>query len=275
LRSLTLAVAQLSRLAKSTASTLMQDSESETLEVGNNTVDYVVAGTKAVLGIVPFAGSLLAEIAGSIIPNQRVDRIVKFSDLLQQRIAHLEQDTVRMHLTDEHFTELVEESLRQAARSTSDERRAYLASALAASLTSENRKHSEAKHLLRIMGELSDIEIIWLRFYQQPTIGGDEVLREKHAAVLERKPARRGSPPEDLDQHAFQVSYRDHLVDLGLLTPTISRGRDRLPEFDAFSGNFKISYYRTSPLGNLLLRTIGYADEDERLPSTNEAELVV
>ena len=41
-------------------------------------IDYVVSASKAALGAVPFAGSLLAELAGAVIANQRVDRLVSF-----------------------------------------------------------------------------------------------------------------------------------------------------------------------------------------------------
>lgn len=47
--------------------------------VESNATDYVTAAAKAVLGLVPFAGSLLAELAGTIITNQRIDRLSKFS----------------------------------------------------------------------------------------------------------------------------------------------------------------------------------------------------
>lgn len=233
-------------------------------EIKNAAIDYVAAGAKSVLGTIPFAGSLLAEVAGSVIPEQRMDRIARFAAALQRRIAHLEEQAVRAEIKNEEFTELLEEALRQAARSTSEERREYLASALANSLTNDAIQHSETKHLLRIMGELNDIEIIWLRFYQDPVLGGDQEFRHKHAGVLERKNAYIGCSTDELDRYALQESYRKHLVDLGLVTPVISKGRDGHPEFDTFSGNFKISYHHTSPLGNLLLRTIGLSQSDDK-----------
>jgi hypothetical protein len=73
-----------------------------------NRSDYVTSAARAALGVVPFAGSLLAEIAGTVIPGQRVDRIVHFAAELEKRIAGLERDSVRIHLTDENFTDLVE-----------------------------------------------------------------------------------------------------------------------------------------------------------------------
>lgn len=56
------------------------------------TADYVASAAKAALGMVPFVGSLLAELAGTIIPNQRIDRLVRFAEKLAARLSNLEQD---------------------------------------------------------------------------------------------------------------------------------------------------------------------------------------
>lgn len=227
-----------------------------------NAADYVTAGAKAVLGVVPFAGSLLAEIAGSIIPKQRVDRIADFAAKLEQRITHLEKDGIASALNDQEFTDLAEEALRQASRATTDERREYLSSLLASSLSSDAISYAETKHLMRLLGELTDVEVIWLRSYAVPTIGGDEEFRNLHEQVLQPKAAYIGSPLEVVEAEALQKSYRDHLIRLGLITGQISKNRDGAPEFDRFTGDFKISYHHTSTLGNLLLRQIGLAPKE-------------
>ena len=232
-------------------------------EIKAKAVDYITSGAKAILGAAPFVGPLLAELAGTIIPNQRLERITHFAALLEARIADIEENLIREAFQDEEFTDLLEGALHQAARATTEDRREYLASLIASSLTSEAIEHIESKHLLRLLGELNDIEIIWLRAYLRPTIGGDEEFRSKHASVLERRIAYIGCSIEELDKHALQESYRDHLFDLGLLSRSISRdSRTRMPEFDTFSGEFKVSYYRASPLGRLLLRTIGIQDAE-------------
>jgi len=231
-------------------------------EIQTRAVDYVTSAAKAALGVVPFAGSLLSEIAGSIIPRQRVDRIADFAAKLEARIAHLEEAGVRMQLDDEEFTDLVEEALRQAARSTSKERRAYLASLVSNSLSSEAIEHAESKHLMRLLGELNDIEVLWLRFFHVPTIGGDTEFRERHRDILSSRQAHLGSSQEELDDHALQQSYQEHLIRLGLVTEHIHKDRDGKPEFDTFTGDFKKSYSETSLLGRLLLRSIGMLSEE-------------
>jgi len=98
---------------------------SDSLE--QNSTDYVVSAAKAALGMVPFAGSLLTELAGTIIPRQRLDRLVDYSRKLGEKIVQLDEASVRAKLSDENFTDLLEESVRQAAQAVADERRQYLA----------------------------------------------------------------------------------------------------------------------------------------------------
>jgi hypothetical protein len=223
--------------------------------LSNSRADYVVSAAKSALGMVPFAGSLLAEIAGNIIPNQRIDRIVNFAEHLQVRIEKLEGSFIRANLRNENFTDLVEESLRQAARSLSDERREYIAALVANSLTSEDIEYFESKHLLRILGDINDAEVIWLRFYLDPEMGGDSEFIEKHSLILDPVPADLGSPQPVIDKSTLQDSYKDHLASLGLLEK----------EFDMDTSGrgvkLEVKGYKISSLGLLLLRELGFTHE--------------
>jgi hypothetical protein len=236
----------------------MTSTESTTLtSLQPASTDYVTSAAKAALGMVPFAGSLLAELAGCIIPNQRIDRLSKFAVELEGRLSRLDQTHVRAQLADEHFTDLMEEGVRQASRSVSDERRQYLAGLLANGISSEASSYAESKHLLRILGELNDIEVIWLRFYVEPTFGGDAEFREKHRDVLDPVRAHLGSDPETLDKDALQKSYKEHLCSLGLLRHRYETdSKTKQPVFDNFTGGLKVRGYDITPLGRLLLRSI-------------------
>ncbi|MDT7848188.1 hypothetical protein Q9292_01095 [Methylophilus sp. VKM B-3414] len=232
------------------------------LDVQNQSVDYVTSAAKAVLGMVPFAGSLLAELAGSIIPNQRIDRLSKFSIELEARLAKLDKDLLRARLSDENFTDLMEEGIRQAARSVSDERRQYLASLLANGVDDVTVSFIESKHLLRILGELNDIEVLWLRYYLTPSIGGDISFLEKHQEVLKPIFAGIGCDEATLDKQALQNSYMTHMIELGVLSPRYETDmKTNQPVFDLFSGRMKIRGYEITLLGKLLLRQISFKSD--------------
>lgn len=226
-----------------------------------STSDYVASAVKAALGAVPFVGSLLTEIAGSIIPNQRIDRLVRFAGELEDRLSAVDKDTVRAHLTDENFTDLVEESLRQAARSTTDDRRRHIANVVAGSLTAEDISFIESKHLLRLLGQINDVEVVWLRFYLNQVMQGDAEFRAKHKGVLAPVMASMSSPRSEVDKETLQQSYKEHLEQLGLLQERYRfDSKTKLPEFDRSSGRPKTQGYELTRLGRLLLRQLGLQD---------------
>jgi len=233
------------------------DEESTKDKLANREADYVASAAKAALGMIPFAGSLLAEIAGTIIPNQRIERIVGFAGALEKRLKTLEKDFVRSQVTNENFTDLVEEGLRQAARSLSEDRREYIASLIANSLKPDAIEHAESKHLLRIMGELNDIEILWLRFYLDPHLQGDEEFRKKHEKVFEPIAACMGDPESVIDKEALQRSYREHLSRLGLLEPRYEM------ENSTFGTKLKAKGYELTWFGRVMLKAIGLAEDTE------------
>jgi hypothetical protein len=221
----------------------------------NSGADYVASAAKSALGMVPFAGSLLAEIAGNVIPNQRIERIVKYAEALETRLSVLEQSVVEQNISDENFTDLVEESLRQAAKSLTDTRRDYISSLVANSISSDDIEHYESKHLLRILGELNDVEIIWLRFYLDPTKGSDTEFREKHRHIINPVSAHMGSKQPEIDKSTLQDSYKEHLTSLGLLEKDIDM------DTSGRGVKLKTKGYSITSLGRLLLRELGFSNE--------------
>lgn len=227
-------------------------------KLDQNATDYVVCATKSALGMVPFAGSLLAELAGSIIPKQRMDRLIDYARKLEHRLSDLDQDAIRIKLSDENFTDLLEESARQAAQAITDERREYLASLLACGVSEDRVSFVESRHLLRLLSQINDIEVIWLRFYSHRTLNGDNEFRNKHAAILAPIRATLGSDQETIDRKALQDNYTEHLVSLGLLTrPLKFDSKTGYPEFDKTTKGWKTDSTQTTSLGRLLLKYIG------------------
>ena len=230
----------------------------EVQKLTTQSVDHVTSAIKGLIGAVPIAGPLLAEVAGVIIPNQRMDRLIDYAKKLGERLEAVEESILGSCLTDENFTEAVEESLRQAARSTSEERRSYIASVLANGVESEDIDFIETKHLLRLLGEVNDVEIIWLRWYSMSSRNPNKAaFREMHSEILSTVPTHMKSSLQQRDKAAFQTSYKLHLESLGLVVAKVKFDRStKIPEFDKKTG-FKKSGFEISPLGRLLVRYIG------------------
>jgi len=233
----------------------MDKNDSAEISLQSDRVDYVASAAKSALGAVPFAGALLTEIAGNVIPNQRIDRIVKFAQALESRLRELEKSVIENNISQEDFIDLVEESLRQAASSLSDERREYIASLVANSISSDAIVHYESKHLLRMLGELNDIEIIWLRFFLDPTMNGDEEYREKHKHILNPVAAHLASEQTEIDKSTLQESYKEHMASLGLLEKEVDIDTSHI------GSKLKTKGFHITALGRLLLRQLGLSHQ--------------
>lgn len=232
--------------------------EDQQYSLATNRVDGLTSLAKSVLGAAPFVGTALAEIVGHIIPNQRVDRIVKFVQLLDERLQRYEQKTLQDQMQEPDNVDLLEDAFTQAARATSQERLEHLASLVANGVSAEELKHSQTKRMLWILGQLSDSEIVLLRGSLPRTRGEydlDTEFQTKHGKLLATKPIHMNSPEEDLEDDALKTSYRQHLYDLALIRQRFRKpGRGEVPEFDDKTGMMKSSGSEVTRLGKMLLR---------------------
>ncbi|MCL8350682.1 hypothetical protein M9Y34_09480 [Acinetobacter baumannii] len=153
--------------------------------------------------------------------------------------------------------DLIEEGFVQASRSLSNERREYIANIVANGISDDEKTYADSKYVLRLLGELNDQEVIWLRFFLEPTINGDEEFRQKHQNVIEPVKTYIGVDDNILEKRDIQESYKSHLERLGLIKSKYRIDRKTgLPQFDQ-QGMPKISHRFITPLGKLMLKRIG------------------
>lgn len=227
-------------------------------ELDNKPIDYLVTAFKGGLGAVPFVGSLLAEFAGSLIPSQRLDRLVDFAEKLNARLDAVEQLRLAESLRNAEFGEIAKEAMRQATNSITDERRKYLASVVAEALDEQRRAYADSRQVLRLLGQISDLQVIVLRSYLVQEMSGDEEFRERHKGVLDPVVAFMGSGQETVENEALWKSHRDHLERLGLLHRKLKLdSRTKQPMVDPHSGQFATGGYELTSLGRVILRSVG------------------
>src|SRR5664280_2101026 len=116
-----------------------------------NKTDLLVSVAKSIVGIAPFAGPLLAELIGTFIPNQRIDRLGKYVYELDRRLTSFEESFLKEEFGKEDCADFLEEGFRQATRAPSDDRRNYIASVIENGLSSEHISYIESKHLLQLL----------------------------------------------------------------------------------------------------------------------------
>ena len=223
--------------------------------------DVIAIIGKGLLGAIPFVGPLAAEIVGTIIPNQRIDRIESILRLLEAKIAEDDRQKVRERIVSPEYVDLMEDGFWQAARALSEERKDYIASLLKNTLTDDELKHIEYKRLMSILDELNDLEILILKskaIYSHQD--GYKEFWETHKNSLVLPTLTVGEATQaKIDKETIHKTHELHLTNLGLLKARFITSRQPQPEFDYETGKIKASGYNITMLGRLLLRSIDQA----------------
>lgn len=217
--------------------------ENSTPVLGSGSGDHVAATLRAVAAAVPFAGGAIAEIVNYSIPNTRMHRVEDYLKWLAQRLNTLEEETLKARLASPENVDLLEEGARQAARALSDERIERLARLVAEGISSAAIPYVESRRVLCLLEELDDLEVVVLSSFLHKN-AHDAEFRTKHESILHPKPEHLGSSMPELDADTIHQAGRNWLLRLGLLK------NDR-------------NHSEITPLGRLLLRRIGLAEEDD------------
>ncbi len=216
---------------------------------------------RSLANYVPSIGPFLAQVIGVVIPNQKMDRLVAFAKVLGDRVKYLEEDVVRLRMETPEFTDLLEDGLVQASRALTDERREHIAALLTTCITNDALAHLEEKKLLWLLGELNDAEVLTLKFFSL-SLGDKQSFAALHAELFSPLDMSFGAPQPNLDKGALRDSYRNRLLELGLIEPAYKKAEPgKTPEFDLRTGRLKATDHRVTRLGKLLLR---YIDQAER-----------
>jgi hypothetical protein len=216
---------------------------------------------KGAIGAIPVAGSILAEIVGQIIPEQRMERLEVYARYLNDRLDGMNVERTNMLMPES--IELFEEGAIQSAHALSDQRREHIARLVAQGMTGDEKQKIEAKRLLNLLGQLEDDQIIILASHLQKN-KTDFAFRRKHATLLAEHHSHINSSNDERAINTISKLATDHLIMLGLLKGHFEEPKKgEMPSFDRSTGMLKIRSYFVSPLGRVLLNRLGLADMDE------------
>lgn len=142
----------------------MQKKELTIHDTEEKPIDTLAGYVKGGIGTVPVVGPILAEMIGSLIPGQRLDRVSEFLKIIDRKIGEMgeEIDILKLKMTDEKFLDLFVEVSWQSTKASSRERKEYLASILINGLNDDNLDEIQKNIFLNLMSELNDIEILIL-----------------------------------------------------------------------------------------------------------------
>ncbi|MFP4437330.1 MAG: hypothetical protein ACLFVO_08790 [Chloroflexaceae bacterium] len=224
----------------------------------NQKADLITLFSKGALGALPIVGPLAAEIIGTLIPDQRIDRIARFLHALEQRLTEVEQRILNQRVREGHteFIDLFEDGMYHAARALNQERIEYIASLIKNSLSDEDVEYVYYKQLLMLLSEINEIEVLILKYHSLTPEQTDK-FRKSHEDVLKHPVVVFGTPQENIDKNTVHSSFEHHLVRLGLLQVKFKKPKKgELPTFDEKTGMIAAKGFQITPLGRLLLRHI-------------------
>ncbi|MCR6736593.1 MAG: hypothetical protein NVV83_22030 [Afipia sp.] len=221
--------------------------------LGPRIPDRFAALLRSATGVVPFIGAAIAEVVTELVPNQRADRIEKYLLYLVDEIEALKLKAPSEQLKTPESIDLIEDGAYQAARALSDERKRYIAHAVAQGIAAEDREKLSEKRILGLIGELDDEEMLILDAF-----GTDDIPQQGLKFKQLIPPAATiNAPREVIDRAAL---YKAALVKLERLSLVDNRvkldNKTKLPEFDTFTGEPK-GRRQISSLGRLVLRRAG------------------
>ncbi|QYE35603.1 hypothetical protein KZX46_06410 [Polymorphobacter sp. PAMC 29334] len=216
--------------------------------------DRLIAIGKGVVGAVPVAGGLVAEIVGMVIPGQRADRVAVYLRTLTSRLDDLTADVRTELMENPEKIDLIEEGGFQSARATSRERIDQIVEAVVRGINEDDAEVVRRKRLLHTLGALDEDEVNILNAYGRTYGGADRMAFEK---VNRPDPPHMQSPPSAIDRNVLYEIGKTRLFNLGLLKKNFGNVKaGETPEFDTRTGDFKHNL-EISHLGRMLLLEIG------------------
>jgi hypothetical protein len=239
-------------------------------DIKQNGVDYFVSTAKSALGIVPYAGTFLGEIISNVIPNQRMDRVCKYLEILSKKVDEkLDDGQHREICNDKNLTLLFEKSIRFSSETNSIDKYNYYSEFIISSVKNKTTEQIQKERLLTILSELNEIEIVLIINY-----GLDLTLKQKNTnefinknrEIIYPKPRYLNEPIEKGYAEKFNEQYNLNLERLGLISYEFVYDRvSKTPIIDEFTKQIKRKTPSLTTIGRLLFNFIGaeiYKEKD-------------
>ncbi len=126
----------------------------------NNLSDKLAALNRAIIGIIPYAGPVLSEIICAVIPNQRLDRAVKFLKAIDSKVNELS----KIIIEDQNKIRLIETGLKASTNSNFEAKCEWIGNIVNNGLDEKVDIHI-ADEIIQIVDELNYEQILILYHY--------------------------------------------------------------------------------------------------------------
>ena len=223
--------------------------------------DLAAAVWRALGGSVPGAGALVAELACSIIPNQRLDRIAIFAartaEKLTELTGNLDDLEAQIRSLSDQKRALFQEGAAAAANALGQERIERIARLVAEGMTSTDETAELERQLVDLLSRLSDADLAVVHRRMFP--------EERTSPLAETESAPEVRPEDTLEQATRKIEldaiqrYRaKRLTQLGLFLEVLST------EEASSIGEDRVAVGKPTALAMVLMRRLGLGPVADR-----------
>lgn len=133
----------------------------------NDATDYLTTVLGGAVGLIPIVGGPVSELVKFIIPNQREDRIVKFIKELDEEIKKLNIsiDEIKEKFADAKYGIFLYECCKSTVNEMYEEKINYYKKLFITGVVSDSSNILKASNILKILSNISYVEILYLKFY--------------------------------------------------------------------------------------------------------------
>ncbi|MET1312405.1 hypothetical protein [Vibrio parahaemolyticus] len=180
------------------------------------------------VGIVPYVGPFLNELISTFIPDQRSERIEHYQSLLAQKLSALSEDYLNQLGKRPIHLSLLERGYKEAIDAATETRREFIANLVSSGVEKEKIDLELTSHLFRILKEVTDNEVILLRYFASRYESEDREFKEKFRDIVEPIHVLALDPDPDkirrsaLRESSVSTLRRLNLIDSTLVSPKSS-----------------------------------------------------
>lgn len=180
------------------------------------------------LGAAPIVGPVLAGIAGSFIPNAKLDRATRFVNDLAEQLRQLESEIDEDFVHQDDFAATVEDILDRVTRRENDAKLKYFAAALATSATRARPVSGDRDRFIDLLDELRPTHLSVLAGIARgtPTPNARYPFTVGTAVYDAIAAATAGSGSEDVAQDMHDLEVRGLLRSIGDGATSLHVARD-------------------------------------------------
>ena len=220
-------------------------------DLQSNKTDNIASILSASLGAVPVAGSFLSELVTQVIPEQRMDRVVKFIMMIAEELdkQKIDIELLRNRCSDQYkYGAYVSKCFRYVSSEIYEEKIEYYKNLCITGIIGDEVNLIHNERILQILGNLDFYEIQYLRYYYFPTMAKTEMMKDAISKIgfdILFPLYTMGMNEEKIIEETYKQITLNNLVKAGLLRVIKDGGRNH-------------KSYEITTLGRVLLKKIGY-----------------